>query len=45
MSKTRIDEILDFWIGPAADDPVAARGRGKLWYQSTPESDEDLRRR
>ena len=45
MSKTRIDEILDFWIGRAADDPKAARDRGKLWYQSTPESDEDLRRR
>ena len=45
MSKTRVDEILDFWIGPAAGDPAAAKDRSKLWYQSTPSSDEDLRHR
>ena len=44
MSKTRIDEILDYWIGPAAGNVAAAKDRGKLWYQSTPESDEELRR-
>lgn len=45
MSEQRIEAILDFWIGPAAHDAGEAKARGKLWYQSTPEADEDLRRR
>lgn len=45
MTDVLIHEVLDFWIGPAADDPEAARSRGKLWYQSTPVADEDIRRR
>lgn len=43
MKNTRAQEIVDFWIGPAADDPAEAKARGKLWYQSTPESDDEIR--
>ena len=39
----RADAIIEFWIGPAATDASAAKARGKLWYQSTPASDEALR--
>ncbi|XOV87887.1 MAG: DUF924 family protein [Pseudomonadota bacterium] len=42
---TTIEAINDFWIGEAAIDPVAARSRTKLWYQSTPADDEALRAR
>lgn len=42
--QTAID-VIDFWIGAAANDPAEAKARGKLWYQSTPQADEDLRHR
>lgn len=45
MSADRANDIIDFWIGPAADDPAAVEGRSKLWYQSTPGADDELRDR
>lgn len=39
----RVNTVLEFWIGDADTDVEAAKRRGKLWYQSTPESDEELR--
>jgi uncharacterized protein (DUF924 family) len=43
MKTTRIDDILDYWIGAAAHQANEAKRRGKLWYQSTPASDDALR--
>lgn len=43
MKNQRAQDIVDFWIGPAAKDPEAAKARVKLWYQSTPETDEKIR--
>jgi len=40
---TSIDAVLDCWIGPAGNDPAAAKQRGELWYLSSPEADEALR--
>lgn len=45
MTDDHAFEIIDFWIGPAAEHPEAAEARSKLWYQSTPEADENLRQR
>ncbi|HKI73398.1 MAG TPA: DUF924 family protein [Pseudomonadales bacterium] len=45
MPTNPADDIIEFWIGPAATDPEESSARARLWYQSTPESDEDLRHR
>lgn len=40
--QARITAILDFWIGEAGNDPVAAKKQTRRWYQSTPESDTEI---
>lgn len=40
-----VSDIIEFWIGDAAHDAVAAKQRTKLWYQSTAELDATLEAR
>lgn len=40
----RSEAIVEFWIGPAADDPKAAKARTRLWYQGGADVDEKIRR-
>lgn len=42
---TSVDSILSFWIGAAADDPVVAGSKTKLWFMSSPAADNDLQLR
>ncbi|MFT4712795.1 MAG: hypothetical protein ACJAVI_000200 [Candidatus Azotimanducaceae bacterium] len=42
---TSVDSILSFWIGTAADDPVVAGSKTKLWFMSSPAADHDLQLR
>lgn len=36
--------VLDFWLGDCAD-PGEVKQRGKLWFKSTPDEDEQIRSR
>src|SRR5437764_10285469 len=42
MTPPRAQALLDFWFGPP-DDPLRQERR-KIWFDSTPEHDETLRR-
>ena len=35
-----VEEILEFWIGPAADDAIESSNRSRLWYASSIEADD-----
>lgn len=41
---TTPQEIIDFWLGQAASNPVAAKARTMLWYGNSPEVDEQIRK-
>jgi uncharacterized protein (DUF924 family) len=38
----RPDSILDFWLGAAAGDPLAARERASIWYGGSPDLDREI---
>ncbi|HIG44569.1 MAG: DUF924 family protein [bacterium] len=38
-----IEELLQFWIGPASTDPIESSKRTKLWYGSNPATDNKIR--
>ncbi|MEM9668402.1 MAG: DUF924 family protein [Pseudomonadota bacterium] len=37
--------LLDFWIGPAKDDPDAAKAKGKLWFTKSFQTDREIAER
>lgn len=41
----RIDEVLGYWFGDAADDAGVLAGKSALWFGAGAEVDEDIRRR
>ena len=43
MSK--IDEILEYWIGPPDIDPQGWSEKTKFWYASDPDLDNTIRER
>lgn len=45
MSFARPDEILDYWIGPAAHDASLLEERMKLWFHKSDEVDSEIRTR
>ncbi len=38
-------DVLDYWIGDADDSADAARKRGSLWFGSSSDTDDEIRRR
>lgn len=38
-------DVLDFWIGDAADSPEAAGRQNKLWFGKSDETDAEIRQR
>ncbi len=43
MKPTRVQDVIDYWLGDAETDPAAARDRSKLWYGSSTEIDNQIR--
>lgn len=43
--EAKAQEILTFWIGDAAKSPEAAAQQGALWWDSSPEFDEEIRQK
>jgi uncharacterized protein (DUF924 family) len=41
--QQRIDAILDYWFGELDADGLCREDRNKLWFQSTPSSDDTCR--
>lgn len=39
---SRIDAIVDYWIGDAATDPAVASGKTRLWYRSSKALDDEI---
>lgn len=39
------DEVHRFWFADATDDPEAAEARNDLWFEASPQFDEECRRR
>jgi uncharacterized protein (DUF924 family) len=39
------DEILDYWFGDAAREPLKAKARMDFWFRATPEHDREIAQR
>jgi len=42
---TRIEEVIEYWLGDAADSLAAAEARRELWYRGGPDLDREIERR
>lgn len=45
MTYQTPESLLDFWIGPAADDAAAARARNALWFRKSFATDAEIAER
>ena len=43
-SDPRVDEVLDYWLGPLGDEPPPAEARTR-WFTADPAVDEEIRAR
>lgn len=45
MPDTRPHDVLQYWIGPARNNPDVAREKNKLWFTRSDETDAEIRER
>lgn len=43
MNTEQIAKIVDYWLGPSLESPDAAFARRDVWYDGSPEVDEEIR--